>query len=79
MIINHIPRREKRSSTNEFKDGIKLFVNQSDIEIQAQNAILAIAAKQDIKIDSVEGKTALSSAKEIPLPPNGGRILYQHH
>ena len=45
------------------KNGIKLLSNQGNVEVQAQNSDLSIAAKQDIKIDSVDIKVALSEVK----------------
>ncbi|WP_294615697.1 DUF2345 domain-containing protein, partial [uncultured Gilliamella sp.] len=56
------------------KAGIKLFANQGDIEVQAQTDNLAMAAKQDIKVDSVSGKTDLSATKEIILVCGGSYI-----
>ncbi|WP_294611754.1 DUF2345 domain-containing protein, partial [uncultured Gilliamella sp.] len=56
------------------KAGIKLFANQGDIEVQAQTDNLAMAAKQDIKVDSVSGKTDLSATKEIILICGGSYI-----
>ncbi|MCO6524151.1 MAG: DUF2345 domain-containing protein [Candidatus Schmidhempelia sp.] len=56
------------------KSGMKLFANQGDIEVQAQNASLAMAAKQDIKVDTVDGKITLSAAKEIILMCGGSYI-----
>jgi type VI secretion system secreted protein VgrG len=53
---------------------MKLFANQGDIEVQAQNASLAMAAKQDIKVDSVEGKTQITAAQEITLMCGGSYI-----
>jgi type VI secretion system secreted protein VgrG len=56
------------------QDGMKLFANQGDIELQAQNANLNMAAKQDIKVDSVEGNLTLSADKEILLICGGSYI-----
>jgi type VI secretion system secreted protein VgrG len=56
------------------QDGMKLFANQGDIEVQAQNASLAMAAKQDIKVDSVEGKITVSADKDITLICGGSYI-----
>ncbi|KES19622.1 hypothetical protein (DUF2345), partial [Gilliamella apicola SCGC AB-598-B02] len=52
----------------------KVFANQGDVEVQAQNANLNMAAKQDIKIDSVDGSVDLSAAKEITLMCGGSYI-----
>jgi type VI secretion system secreted protein VgrG len=49
------------------KSGMKVFANQGDIEVQAQNANLNMAAKQDIKIDSVDGELAITASKKITL------------
>ncbi|MFQ0972216.1 DUF2345 domain-containing protein [Gilliamella sp. BG1] len=56
------------------KSGMKLFANQGNIEVQAQNANLNMAAKQDIKVDSVDGKTQITAAKEITLICGGSYI-----
>ncbi|MCX8578761.1 DUF2345 domain-containing protein, partial [Gilliamella sp. B2717] len=46
---------------------MKVFANQGDIEIQAQNANLNMAAKQNVNIDSVDGKMTLTASKKITL------------
>jgi type VI secretion system secreted protein VgrG len=56
------------------KQGMKLFANQGDIELQAQNANLNIAAKQDIKVDSVDGNITLTADKKITLICGGAYI-----
>ncbi|WP_141670600.1 DUF2345 domain-containing protein, partial [Gilliamella sp. Choc6-1] len=56
------------------KSGMKLFANQGDIEVQAQNANLNMAAKQEVKVDSVDGKVALSANKKITLICGGSYI-----
>lgn len=56
------------------KNGIKLLSNQGNVEVQAQNSDLSIAAKQDIKIDSVDSKVALSAVKDIELICGGSYI-----
>lgn len=56
------------------KSGMKLFANQGDIELQAQNANLNMAAKQDIKIDSVDGKLTITASDEIKLICGGSYI-----
>ncbi|OCG26633.1 hypothetical protein A9G45_03360 [Gilliamella sp. HK2] len=56
------------------KLGMKLFANQSDIEVQAQNANLNMAAKQDIKVDSVDGKVTITASDEIKLICGGSYI-----
>ena len=56
------------------KSGIKIFANQGDVEMQAQNANLNMAAKQDIKIDSVDGKLTITASKELTLMCGGSYI-----
>ncbi|OCG24919.1 hypothetical protein A9G45_10780 [Gilliamella sp. HK2] len=56
------------------KSGMKLFANQGDIEVQAQNANLNMAAKQDIKIDSVDGETQITATKALTLICGGSYI-----
>ncbi|WP_392562254.1 type VI secretion system tip protein VgrG [Orbus sturtevantii] len=56
------------------KAGIKLLANQGQVELQAQNDAMAIAAKQDIKIDSVESKVDFSAAKDITLICGGSFV-----
>ena len=56
------------------KSGMKVFANQGDVNVQAQNANLNMAAKQDIKIDSVDGSVDLSAAKEITLMCGGSYV-----
>ncbi|PWV57667.1 uncharacterized protein DUF2345, partial [Frischella perrara] len=56
------------------KSGMKVFANQGDIEVQAQNANLNMAAKQDIKIDSVDGKLTVTASKALTLMCGGSYI-----
>ena len=56
------------------KSGMKVFTNQEDVEMQAQNANLNMAANQDIKIDSVDGSVDWSAAKDIILMCGGSYI-----
>ncbi len=56
------------------KSGMKVFANQGDVNVQAQNANLNMAAKQDIKIDSVDGSVDWSAAKEITLICGGSYV-----
>ena len=51
------------------KSGMKVFTNQGDVEMQAQNA------NQDIKIDSVDGSVYWSAAKDIILMCRGSYII----
>jgi type VI secretion system secreted protein VgrG len=46
---------------------MKLFANQGDIDLQAQNANLNMAAKQDIKVDSVDGELTITASEKITL------------
>ncbi|WP_345492581.1 DUF2345 domain-containing protein, partial [Orbus sasakiae] len=54
--------------------GMKLFANQGKVEIQAQNAAMDIAAKQDMTIDSVDGQVSLSANNEMVLACGGSYI-----
>ncbi|PWV57702.1 uncharacterized protein DUF2345, partial [Frischella perrara] len=56
------------------KSGMKVFANQGDIEVQAQNANLNMVAKQDIKIDSVDGKLTVTASQELTLMCGGSYI-----
>ncbi|MCX8617916.1 DUF2345 domain-containing protein, partial [Gilliamella sp. B2923] len=56
------------------KSGMKVFANQGDINLQAQNANLNMAAKQDIHIDSVDGKLTITASKELTLICGGSYI-----
>ncbi|OTP87171.1 hypothetical protein B6D12_12890, partial [Gilliamella apicola] len=56
------------------KSGMKVFANQGDVEVQAQNANLNMAAKQDIKIDSVDGNLTITASKELTLMCGGSYI-----
>ncbi|WP_392553086.1 type VI secretion system tip protein VgrG [Orbus wheelerorum] len=56
------------------KAGIKLFANQGKVEVQAQNDAMDIAAKQDIKIDSVDGKVTITALNGISLLAGGSYI-----
>ncbi|OCG61582.1 hypothetical protein A9G48_10180 [Gilliamella sp. wkB18] len=56
------------------KSGMKLFANQGDIEVQAQNANLNMAAKQDIKIDSVDGELTVTASEQLTLMCGGSYI-----
>ncbi|WP_363322477.1 DUF2345 domain-containing protein, partial [uncultured Gilliamella sp.] len=44
------------------KAGIKLFANQGNVEMQAQHDNLNVAAKQDIKVDSVDGSVTVTAS-----------------
>ncbi|XKM14298.1 type VI secretion system tip protein VgrG [Orbaceae bacterium ac157xtp] len=65
---------EEAISVLAHKSGMKLYANQGKVEIQAQDADLNIAAKQDINIDSVDKKIDLSAAKTITLICGGSYI-----
>ena len=56
------------------KSGMKVFANQGDINVQAQNANLNMAAKQDIKIDSVDGNVEFTATQEMTLICGGSYI-----
>ncbi|WP_334328127.1 DUF2345 domain-containing protein, partial [Gilliamella apicola] len=56
------------------KSGMKVFANQGDVEVQAQNANLNMAAKQDIKIDSVDGELTITASKDLTLMCGGSYI-----
>ncbi|MBI0035850.1 type VI secretion system tip protein VgrG [Gilliamella sp. B14448G11] len=56
------------------KSGMKVFANQGDVNVQAQNANLNMAAKQDIKIDSVDGKLTVTASEELTLMCGGSYI-----
>ncbi|WP_392562404.1 type VI secretion system tip protein VgrG [Orbus sturtevantii] len=56
------------------KAGIKLLANQGQVELQAQNDAMAIAAKQDVTIDSVDGSITITASKEIVLISDGAYI-----
>jgi type VI secretion system secreted protein VgrG len=56
------------------KSGMKLFANQGDIDLQAQNANLNMAAKQDIKVDSVNGEVTITASKQLTLICGGSYI-----
>ncbi|OCG47150.1 hypothetical protein A9G35_04145 [Gilliamella sp. Choc5-1] len=56
------------------KSGMKLFANQGDIVVQAQNANLNMAAKQDIKIDSVDGELTVTASEQLTLMCGGSYI-----
>ena len=53
---------------------MKIFANQGDIEVQAQNADLNMAAKQDIQIDSVDGELTARASKALTLICGGSYI-----
>ncbi|MCX8730014.1 DUF2345 domain-containing protein, partial [Gilliamella sp. B2969] len=56
------------------KSGMKVFANQGDINLQAQNANLNMAAKQDVKIDSVDGELTITASQKITLICGGSYI-----
>lgn len=56
------------------KTGMKLFANQGQVEVQAQNAAMEIAAKQDININSVDGSITITAPKDITLMCGGSYI-----
>ncbi|WP_294834509.1 DUF2345 domain-containing protein, partial [uncultured Gilliamella sp.] len=56
------------------QSGMKIFANQGDIEVQAQNADLNMAAKQDIQIDSVDGEMTITASEKITLICGGSYI-----
>jgi len=53
---------------------MKLFANQGKVEVQAQNDTMDLAAKQDVKIDSVDGNITITASKEIMLISGGSYI-----
>lgn len=65
---------EESISLFAHQTGMKLFANQGKVEVQAQNAAMDIAAKQDIKIDSVDGSLLISASKDITLVCGGSYI-----
>ncbi|WP_392561457.1 type VI secretion system tip protein VgrG [Orbus sturtevantii] len=56
------------------KAGMKLLANQGQVELQAQNDALDVAAKQEINIDSVDGHITITAKKEIILISGGSYI-----
>jgi type VI secretion system secreted protein VgrG len=56
------------------KMGIKLFASKGKVEIQAQNDALALMAKDNLTIDSVNGETTLTAEKGITLLSGGSYI-----
>ena len=60
------------------QSGMKVFANQGDIDIQAQNANLNMAAKQNINIDSVEGELTITASNQITLICGGSYIKISH-
>ena len=60
------------------QSGMKVFANQGDIDIQAQNANLNMAAKQNINIDSVDGELTITASNQITLICGGSYIKISH-
>ncbi|MCX8666002.1 DUF2345 domain-containing protein, partial [Gilliamella sp. B2887] len=56
------------------KSGMKLLANQGEINLQAQNANLNMAAQQDIKIDSVDGELTITASEALTLMCGGSFI-----
>ena len=56
------------------KSGMKLFANQGKVEIQSQNDAMELASKQDVKIDSVDGKITVTASQMINLMCGGSYI-----
>lgn len=65
---------EEAISLFAHKTGMKLFANQGKVEVQAQNDAMEIAAKQDIKVDSVDGSITITASKDITLICGGSYI-----
>ena len=65
---------EESISLFAHKTGMKLFANQGKVEVQAQNDAMEIAAKQDIRVDSVDGSLLISASKDITLVCGGSYI-----
>lgn len=49
------------------KSGMKLFANQGDVDVQAQTNQIAVAAKHDVQINSVDSNVDFAAAQEITL------------
>ena len=56
------------------KSGMKVFANQGDIDVQAQNDQIALAAKQDIQINSVESNVEFAAAQDMTFVCGGSYI-----
>lgn len=65
---------EEAISLFSHKTGMKLFANQGKFEFQAQNNALEMAAKQNIKIDSIDGKVTITASQSITLICGGSYI-----
>lgn len=65
---------EEAISLFAHKTGMKLFANQGKVEVQAQNDAMEIAAKQDIKVDSVDGSITITASKDMTLICGGSYI-----
>lgn len=55
-------------------DGIKMFASQGKTEIQAQNDAMDLIAKQNIKIDSVDGSVLVTASKDLTFVCGGSYI-----
>ena len=56
------------------KLGIKIFAAKGKVEIQAQNDAMALAAKRDIQIDSIDGSITMTATTDITLISGGSYI-----
>ena len=56
------------------KSGMKVITNQGDIDVQAQTDQIALAAKQNIQIDSANSHVDFSAAKTLKLICGGSYI-----
>jgi type VI secretion system secreted protein VgrG len=54
--------------------GIKIFAAKGPIDIQAQGDAMSLAALQDIRIESANGRLVLTAAKEVWIGAGGSYI-----
>ncbi|EPB4340548.1 type VI secretion system Vgr family protein [Enterobacter kobei] len=57
------------------KAGIKLFAAKGKVEIQAQDDVMEMLAKQDITVTSTEGRMELTAAKDMVLKNLDGSFI----
>ncbi|ECY3795849.1 type VI secretion system tip protein VgrG [Salmonella enterica subsp. enterica serovar Minnesota] len=60
------------------KAGIKLFAAKGKVEIQAQDDVMEMLAKQDVTVTSTEGRMELTAAKDMVLKNLDGSFIQLH-
>lgn len=65
---------EKDANIFAEHNGIKMFAKYGDVKIEAQNDAMSLLSKQDLNIQSIDGKVHITAGKEIIINCGGAYI-----